>query len=258
MKIGVLLKQVPVSESMLRLNSSAQWIEEESVNFEMNESDSYALEEALQIVEKNNSDGEVVVLSMGPERAKKIIREALAKGAQRGIHILENVPFETDPFVVARIFEKIVSEEKFDLVLGGLQSDDLNTGQTGVILGALSKMSTATLVMATELNGDKIRVKRELESGWYQWITLPLPAALTIQSGINQPRYASLKGIMGAKKKEIKSFDKQELMSGVEALQVMDKIYVQKKAKRTEMIEGNVDQMVSRLVEILKNDVKVL
>jgi electron transfer flavoprotein beta subunit len=112
--------------------------------------------------------------------------------------------------------------------------------------------------MATELNGDKIRVKRELESGWYQWITLPLPAALTIQSGINQPRYASLKGIMGAKKKEIKSFDKQELMSGVEALQVMDKIYVQKKAKRTEMIEGNVDQMVSRLVEILKNDVKVL
>lgn len=258
MKIGVLLKQVPGSESTLRLNSSAQWIEEESINFEMNESDSYALEEALQIAEKNNSEGEVVVISMGPERAKKIIREALAKGAHRGIYILENIPFETDPYVVASIFDKIVSEEQFDLVLSGLQSDDLGTGQTGVILGTLSRMSTATLVMETELIGNKIKVKRELESGWYQWITLPLPAALTIQSGINQPRYASLKGIMGAKKKEIKSFDKQDLMSGIEALQVMNKIYVQKKEKRTEMIEGNTDQMVSRLVDVLKNDVKVL
>jgi electron transfer flavoprotein beta subunit len=258
MKIGVLLKQVPGSESTLRINSTEDWIEEDSVNFEMNESDSYALEEALQIIEKNDSGGEVVVLSMGPDRTQKIIREALAKGAHRGIHIQENPPFETDPFVVSGIFSKIVTEENFDLLLCGLQSDDLNTGQTGVILGTMNEMSTATLVMATELTGDKIRVKRELESGWYQWVTLPLPAALTIQSGINQPRYASLKGIMGAKKKEIKSFDKTDLMSGIEALQRMEKIYVQKKDKQTEMIEGNADQMVDRLVEILKNDVKVL
>lgn len=258
MKIGVLLKQVPGSESKLRVNQDGNWVEEESLNFEINESDSYALEEALQIYEKNDSQGEVAVISMGPDRTPKVIREALAKGAHRGIHIVDTMPYETDPFFIASILAKIVQEAAFDLVLAGLQSEDLGTGQTGVILGELCGMSTATLVMETDLQNDKIRVKRELESGWFQWVTMNLPACITIQSGINQPRYASLKGIMGAKKKEIKTISKTDLIPSLGPLQTIDTIYIQKKDSTTQMLEGDTNEVVSRLVNIFKTDIKVL
>jgi electron transfer flavoprotein beta subunit len=258
MKIGVLLKQVPGSESKLAVNQDGNWVEEDTLNFEMNESDSYALEEALQIYEKNGSNGEVVVMSLGPERTPKVIREALAKGAHRGIHIVDTMPYETDPFLIASIFSKIVQETSFDLVLAGLQSDDLGTGQTGVILGELCGMSTATLIMETELQDNKIRVKRELESGWFQWMTMHLPACIMIQSGINQPRYASLKGIMGAKKKEIRTISKADLLPTTGPLQAIDTLYIQKKDAHTQMLEGDPDEVVSELVNIFKTDIKVL
>ena len=214
MKIGVLIKQVPGGDSPLRVSSDHSWIDETSVNFETNESDSYALEEGLQLREKKG-EGEVVVISMGPDgRTQKIIKEALSKGANRCIHIVEDNARETDPLQTAIIFAKALKNERFDLILSGLQSLDLGMGQTGVILGELLGMSIATLVMATELTNESIRVKRELESGWFQWVTLPLPACLSIQSGLNQPRYPSLKGIMGAKKKEIKALSKGELIDG--------------------------------------------
>jgi electron transfer flavoprotein beta subunit len=118
-------------------------------------------------------------------------------------------------------------------------------------------MSTATLAMATEIKGDKIRVKRELESGWFQWITLPLPACLSIQSGINTPRYPSLKGIMGAKKKEIKTTNKTDIQLN-ESLQKVNRIYSLQTDKKTEFIEGESDSQVARLMDILRSEVKVL
>lgn len=208
MKIGVLVKQVPGSESTLKVNPDGTWVDEGAINFEMNESDSYALEEALQIRE-NTGDGEVVALSMGPaERTTKVIREALSKGADRGIHIIEEAPYETDPFRIASLFSQSIQDEQFDLILSGLQSDDMGFGQTGVLLGEMLGMSTATLVMETDLKDGSIRVKRELEGGWFQWTTLTLPASITIQSGINTRRYPSLKGIMGAKKRKSKPLTK--------------------------------------------------
>ena len=259
MKIGVLIKQVAGSESPLRIEASEKWVDESSIDFSTNESDSYALEEALQIIERADSVGEVVVISMGPaDRVPKVIREALAKGGHRAIHITEERPYETDPFMVASIIAEAVKDESFDLVLSGLQSDDLSSGQTGVILGELLGMSTATLVMGVELQDDKLRVKRELESGWFQWVTLPFPACITIQSGLNQPRYPSLKGIMGAKKKEIKTIAKAELNIDATPLQELSKMYLHKAEKRTEMIEGSADQMVEKLVDIFKTDIKVL
>ena len=259
MKIGVLVKQVAGSESPLRIDSNEKWVEEGSIDFATNESDSYALEEALQIIERSGGEGEVVVISMGPvERAPKIIREALAKGGHRAIHIQEEAPYETDPFMIASIFAESVKDESFDLILSGLQSDDLGSGQTGVILGELLGMSTATLVMGVELQDGKLRVKRELESGWFQWVTLPFPACITIQSGLNQPRYPSLKGIMGAKKKEIKSIAKGDIIVSGTPMQEFSKLYLHKAEKRTEMIEGSTDQIVEKMVDIFKKEIKAI
>ncbi|MBU0528178.1 electron transfer flavoprotein subunit beta/FixA family protein [bacterium] len=259
MKIGVLVKQVASGESPLRIDTSGKWVVEESIDFTTNESDSYALEEALQIIERSGGAGEVVVISMCPaERTPKIIREALAKGGHRAIHIQEEAPYETDPFMVASIFAEALKDESFDLILSGLQSDDLGSGQTGVILGELLGMSTATLVMGVELQKGKLRVKRELESGWFQWVTLPFPACITIQSGLNQPRYPSLKGIMGAKKKEIKSIAKSDVKGSGTPMQEFSRMYTHKAEKRTEMIEGSTDQIVDRMIDIFKKNIKVI
>lgn len=254
MKICVLVKQLPGGDSPLRISDDGLWVKEENVNFVTNESDTYAVEEALQLKEKQG-DGEVVAVSLGPERAQRAIREALSKGADRGIHVQESYPYSSDPLQIARTLSEALKVEQFDLILSGLQSDDYGFGQVGVLLGEMLEMTTATLVMATELADGKLRVKRELEAGWFQWVSLSLPAAISIQSGINTPRYPSLKGIMGAKKKELKQVTAD---SSGEAQQSISKVYIPQKVKRTEMIEGTVDQQVERLVEVLRKEIRVV
>ena len=254
MKIAVLVKQVPGSESALPLNNQQDWIDESSVTFVMNPPDNFALEEALLIRERMD-EGEVVVVSMGPSRVQKVIREGLAKGADRGIHLEEGDQIEKDPLSIAKRFASVLKEENFDLILSGLQSDDTGMGQTGVLIGEMLGMSTATLAIETKLEDGKIRVKRELESGWFQWVALPLPASISIQSGLNTPRYPSLKGIMGAKKKEIKCVP-IELDS--DQAQTIEKVFVPQASKQTEVIEEEVDVAVNRIVEILKSEIKVL
>ena len=254
MKIAVLIKQVPGSESALPINDSQNWIDESSVTFVMNPPDNYALEEALILKEKIG-EGEVVIVSMGPNRVQKVIREGLAKGADRGIHLLQEGKIENDPLSVSKKISTALKEENFDLILSGLQSDDTGMSQTGVLIGEFLGMSTATLVVETKIENDHIRLKKELESGWYQWVELPIPASISIQSGINTPRYPSLKGIMGAKKKEIKCIS-CDLKS--DQSQNIENISLPQKSKQTEIIESDVDSAVSRIMEILKSDVKVL
>ena len=254
MKIAVLIKQVPGSESALPINDSQNWIDESSVTFVMNPPDNYALEEAL-ILKETIGEGEVVIVSMGPNRVQKVIREGLAKGADRGIHLLQEGKIENDPLSVSKKISTALKEENFDLILSGLQSDDTGMSQTGVLIGEFLGMSTATLVVETKIENDHIRLKKELESGWYQWVVLPIPASISIQSGINTPRYPSLKGIMGAKKKEIKCIS-GDLKS--DQSQTIESISLPQKSKQTEIIEADVDSAVSRIMEILKSDVKVL
>ena len=254
MKIAVLIKQVPGSESALPINDSQNWIDESSVTFVMNPPDNYALEEALVLKEKIG-EGEVVIVSMGPNRVQKVIREGLAKGADRGIHLLQEGKIENDPLSVSKKISIALKEENFDLILSGLQSDDTGMSQTGVLIGEFLGMSTATLVVETKIENDHIRLKKELESGWYQWVVLPIPASISIQSGINTPRYPSLKGIMGAKKKEIKCIS-GDLKS--DQSQNIENISLPQKSKQTEIIDSDVDSAVSRIMEILKSDVKVL
>jgi electron transfer flavoprotein beta subunit len=218
----------------------------------MNPPDNYAIEEAMLIKEKVGA-GEVVIVSMGPQRVQKVIREGLSKGADRGIHIETESLNEIDPLYISKVLAETLRDENFDLILSGLQSDDSGMGQTGVLLGELLNMSTATLAIETDIDQNKIRVKRELESGWFQWVELESPASVSIQSGINQPRYPSLKGIMGAKKKEIKVIPAPQ----VEKRQSISEIFVPKKSKETEFIETDIDSTVERIIEILKTEVKV-
>ena len=252
MKIAVLVKQVPGSESPLNIDSSKKGLDESQVTYITNESDNYAIEEALQICDKGE-EGEVVIISMGPERVQKAIREALAKGAHRAIHINTNSSASSDPLVTASALASIMKDEKFDLIFSGLQSDDLGFGQTGVILGEMLEMSTATLAMSTEVAEGKIRVKRELESGYFQWITMTLPASISVQSGCNTPRYPSLKGIMGAKKKEITEVQFDE----IDTFQSVKRLYSPSNSKETVMIEGSTENIVEKLVDVLKNEIKI-
>ena len=252
MKIAVLVKQVVGFESALKISQDQRWIDESSATFVMNPPDNYAIEEAMLIKEKLGL-GEVVIVSMGPQRVQKVIREGLSKGADRGIHIETQDLKEIDPLYISKAFAEILRDENFDLILSGLQSDDNGMGQTGAILGELLNMSTATLVIETDINQNIIRVKRELESGWFQWVELASPSSISIQSGINQPRYPSLKGIMGAKKKEIKVIPAPQ----VEKKQSISEIFVPKKSKETEFIETDIDSTVERIIEILKTEVKV-
>ena len=251
MKIAVLVKQVIGSESALEISSDQKWIDESNATFVMNPPDNYAIEEAMQIKEKLG-DGEVVIVSMGPQRAQKVIREGLSKGADRGIHIETQESKNIDPLKVAKNICKSIEQENFDLILSGLQSDDTGMGQTGVLIGELLNMSTATLAIETDIDQETIKVKRELESGWFQWVTLDSPASVSIQSGINQPRYPSLKGIMGAKKKEIKVI----AASIEDSKQNLDKIFVPQKSKETEVIDTDVDASVDRIVDILRSEIK--
>ena len=252
MKIAVLVKQVIGSESALEITDNNNWVNEDNASFVMNPPDNYAIEEALVIKEKLG-EGEVVIVSQGPARVQKVIREGLAKGADRGIHIEESGLIETDPLLIAKSIVSAIKDENFDLILSGLQSDDTGMGQTGVLVGELLNMSVATLAIETDIDKEKIRVKRELESGWFQWVTLSSSASITIQSGINQPRYPSLKGIMGAKKKEIKVVEPLVM----DKKQSMDKVFVPQASKETEIIDTDLNSAVNRIVEILKTEVKV-
>ena len=256
MKTGVCVKQVPAKDAPLAVDASGAWIREADIGFETNEPDSFALEEALRLKEKHG--GEVVAISMGPERAKQTIKEALAKGAERGIHVVDDKFYALDPLGSARSLAAAIQKENFDLILTGLQSEDHGFGQTGVLLAELLGRPHATIIMSIELQGDHLRVKRELEAGWFQWVELPLPAVLTIQSGINKPRYATLKGIMAAKKKEITSVPRESLGVQSAPTQKVERIYVPQKTKKTEFITGSPKEIAAKLVEKLQHEARVL
>jgi len=253
MKIAVCIKQVPTREGHPRLNESRTWIREQDAGFEMNEPDAYALEEGLRL--KERVGGEVVVCSAGPTRVAQVLREALARGADRAIHVEDDRLAAVDAFVIADALAGAMREEKFDLVLTGLQSDDQGFAQTGVVLAQRLGMAHATIIMEVQVADGRLRVKRELEGGWFQWIGLPLPSVLTIQSGINTLRYATLKGIMAAKKKEIR---KAAGPSTLSPRQQILKMYVPQKQKRTELLSGTPAEVAKELVKKLRDDARVL
>ena len=258
MKIIVCLKQVPKNDSVLRVNEEGTWIQDRDLSYEINESDQYALEAALQLKEKVGC--EVLALSLGPARVQTVIKEALARGADRGLHLDDEAFNGLDAYGVATAIAAVAKAEGAKLVMTGLQSDDHGFAQTGVIMAEQLGVAHATIVMDVEVQDSSLRVKRELESGYFQWVTLPLPAVLTIQSGINTLRYATLKGIMAAKKKEMSRYDAAALGLTAEQLaprQLVRRIYVPQKSKQTQFIEGSPAEVASKLLDKLKNEARV-
>ncbi|HTK94077.1 MAG TPA: electron transfer flavoprotein subunit beta/FixA family protein [Terriglobales bacterium] len=250
------MKQVPQKDAPLKLNETGAWIRED-VSYEVNEPDAYALEEALRQKEKHG--GEVVVITAGPARAQQVLREALAKGADRAIHLEDAGFVGLDAVNTAKAFAGAIKDEQFDLIFTGLQSDDYGFAQTGVVLAELMGWPHATIIMQIEKKDAGIRVKRELEAGFFQFIEMPLPAVLSIQSGINKLRYATLIGIKQAKNKPLRKVTLDEVKSSLgENQQKIEKLYVPEKTKKTEMLDGSPAEVAKKLVDKLKNDVRVI
>ena len=256
LKILVCMKQVPQKDAPLKLNESGTWIRED-VSYEVNEPDAYALEEALRQKEKHG--GEVVVITAGPARSQQVLREALAKGADRAIHLEDAGFVGLDAFNTARAFAAAIKDERFDLIFTGLQSDDYGFAQTGVILAELLGWPHATIIMHIEKKESGIRVKRELEAGFFQYVDMPIPAVLTIQSGINKLRYATLIGIKQAKNKPMKKVTLAEVQSAIGPnLQQIRRLYIPEKTKKTELLQGGPAEVAKKLVEKLRDEARVI
>ncbi len=253
MKIAVCVKQVVTREWPLRVDETRTWVQDRDASFEMNEPDAYALEEALRLKERHG--GEVVVCSAGPARAAQVVREALARGADRAIRVEGDGLAAADASMVAGALAAAIRDERFDLVLTGLQSDDQGFAQTGVVLAELLDIPHATIIMEVQGAEGRLRVKRELEGGWFQWVSMPTPALLTIQSGINQLRYATLKGIMAAKRKEVRVV---EAAADLAPSQEILEIRVPEKTKQTRMIDGSPADAAAELVKVLREEARAI
>jgi electron transfer flavoprotein beta subunit len=253
MNIAVCVKQVPAREWHPKLNETRTWIREQDASFEMNEPDAYALEEGLRLRERHG--GEVVVCSAGPARVAQVIREALARGADRAMHVQGDALAASDASVIGEALAAAMRDQHFDLILTGLQSDDQGFAQTGVVIAERLGLPHATIIMEVQVTDGGLRVKRELEAGWFQWVSLPLPAVLTIQSGINQLRYATLKGIMAAKKKEIKQVAAPAGLAP--SLRILS-LAIPQKTKHTEMITGTPAEAAAQLVRKLRDERRVI
>jgi len=264
MKIAVCVKQVPDTEARLRVSADGKWIDEEDVSFVLNESDEYALEEGLRLAEATG--GEVVAFSLGPERVREALRKALALGAARAVHLGDPAFLGGDALATGKALAAAVAREGFDLVLTGSQSDDQGFGATGSVLAGHLGWPHAWLVMGVvaEEGGKTLKVTREMESGMNEVFRLELPAVLEIQAGINHPRYASLKGIMAAKKKEIAAVAPGDLGLGADQvgaaasrLEVLS-IGFPESGAGAQMIEGDAATAAKTLVEKLQKEARVI
>ena len=260
MKIIVAIKQVPERDAPIVVAPDGRWIDESELAWTINEPDAYALEEALRLKETLQQSGqpgsEVIALCSGPERVASTLREALAKGADRAIHVVAEDLARRDTLALARLLADAIRGEAPDLILTGLQSDDLGLGQTGVVLAEVLGIAHATIIMQVEKTAAGLRVKRELEDGWFQHVEIPLPALLTIQSGGNRLRYATLMGIKKAKSKPTTTVA-AAASATAPAIELM-RVYLPEKQKRTEMLKGSPAEIAAQLVEKLKFEVRVL
>lgn len=262
MRIAVCIKQVPDTEARLRVSKDGRWIEEEDLRYVVNESDSYALEEALQIAEA--AGGEVIVVSLGPQRVQEALRKGLALGAARAIHLVDDAFQGGDAAATARSLAAVLQKEEVDLVLTGSQSDDAGWGSTASILAGHLGWPHAWLVMGVEMEETTVKVTREMESGMNEIFRMSLPAVIEVQAGINHPRYASLKGIMKAKRKPIDTPSPTDLGLDVGAIgaagsrvEIVDVAFPES-GEGAEMIEGDAASAAQTLVDKLQNEARVL
>ena len=265
LKIMTCMKPVPDPASRLAIGEDKKWIRDHDLTFGPSEADEYALEAALRLTEAHG--GEVVVLSLGGERSGRLLRTGLAKGAARAIQLADSQFDGGDEYATARALSRAVAKDGgADLVLTGVQSDDLGTGITGVLLAELLGWPHASVVIAVESDagGSMVRVRRELEAGTNELLEVEIPAVLTIQYGINEPRYASLKGIMAAKKKEIRVWTAADLglsrreVGAAGALYEVNDLLVPEQRREVQMIQGSPPEAAGSLVELLRREARAI
>lgn len=255
MKIMVCIKQVPHQDARLDVRGDGTWIQEESIKFEINPYDQNALEAALQI--KDAGGAEVVVVSIGPERVTQSLRTALGMGADRAIHVKDAAADGSDPLGVAKILAAIGKAESPDMIFAGFMSDDGNIAAVGPMLATLLGIPHTTTAVSLEKKNGTVQVERELEGGALEVVELKTPCLVTTQTGMNQVRYASLKGIMAAKKKPIDVKTVADLglegQVGAAAAKVkIEKLYTPPKGQGAEIVSGPVDEVVGKLVGKIK------
>ncbi|MEM7586038.1 MAG: electron transfer flavoprotein subunit beta/FixA family protein [Acidobacteriota bacterium] len=264
MRIAVCIKQVPDAEGRLKVAADGKWIDEDEIQFVINESDQYALEEALTLTEAHG--GEVVVLSLGPDRVQDALRKALALGAKRAIHLEDSAFQGGDAHATARALAAAIQAEECDLVLTGAQSDDAGYGSTGSVLAGLLGWPHAWLVMGLEVEegGTSAQVTREMESGMNELFRLQLPAVIEVQAGMNHPRYASLKGIMQAKRKPVDrptpddlGLTADQVGAAGSRLEIVDVAFPETDAG-AQIFEGDAATAAKALLEKLRNEARVL
>jgi electron transfer flavoprotein beta subunit len=249
MKILVPVKRVIDYNVKVRVKADQSGVELANVKMAMNPFDEIAVEQALRMKEAGSAD-EVVLVSIGPAQSQETIRTGLAMGADRGIHI--EASQDVEPLAVAKLLAAVVAKEEPGLVLCGKQAIDDDSNQTGQMLSALLGWSQGTFASGVELSGDKVNVIREVDGG-LEHVSLAMPAVISVDLRLNEPRYASLPNIMKAKKKPIDAMSADEL--GVDTAPRLSTVKVEEPAAREAGIKVG---SVSELVDKLKTEAKVI
>ena len=250
MKILICIKQVPDMESRFKLNAAGTWYSDQDLAWRMNEYDEFAVEQAIQLREQLG-EAEVVVLSVGPDRVKEAMKKALAMGADRGVHIQDDISYEKDPFQIASAIAAYAGDQNFDVIFTGMQSQDRGSAQVGVLLAGMLDLSAVTTIVGFNYDGSTVTVRRELEGGLKSVVKLTLPAVLTCQLGLNTPRYPTLPNIMKSKKKELISIPVNDLLK-VGALTATAVTRFPEKKGGALVLEGDIGDRSEQLVNILK------
>jgi electron transfer flavoprotein beta subunit len=255
MKIMVCLKQVPHQDARLDISADGTWIQEDNIKFEINSYDTYALEEALRI--KDAGEADVFVVSIGPDRVSQALRTALGMGADRAIHVNDAETNGSDALGIARILAAVAKEESPDLIFMGLMSDDGNFSAVPPMLAQLLGIPHTTAAVKVEKTNGSITCDREIEGGAHEVVELTGPCLVAVQTGLNQVRYASLKGIMAAKKKPLEAKTAADLgiagQVGAGAAKVkIEGIAPPPKGDSAEILSGSTDEVVSGLVNKIK------
>jgi electron transfer flavoprotein beta subunit len=255
MKVMVCLKQVPHQDARLDVKADGSWIQEDNIKFEINSYDTYAVEEALRL--KDKAGAEVVVVSIGPDRVTQALRTALGMGADRAVHVNDPAAIGADALGTAKILAAIAKAENADMIFAGFMADDGNGASIPPMVAELLDIPSATGVLAMTTDGGTIKAERELEGGALEVVEMPKPCLIAIQSGANQVRYASLKGIMQAKKKpvDVKSLADLGLagtVGGANNKTAVKKIYMPKKGDSAEILKGSTAEIVAQLVTKIK------
>ena len=253
MDVVVCIKRVPDTADIVKIDASNKDIEKDGLAFKINDWDAYALETAVQLKEKHGAS--ITAVTVGPKEWDDILRRALAMGADRAIRIDEDV-VKNDPYVVSKILEAIIRKLSCDLIFFGAQSEDFGSGQLGVMVAELLGIPHASLVVSLQVDHSTAWIKRELEAGTLESYTVKLPALLTIQTGINQPRYISMAGIKRAMSKELQVISLSDLDLSHETLSPMitlEKLELPSKDKEAELISGSPEESADQLARIMQN-----